>query len=252
MNTPLKSLLVGCAMLGMTPLPQAQESTPEFDPTGEHNDLPKLIRVQVEFIDVSHEQLTDLMFGEHPSANDGQLRKKVGELVAKGQASIIETMLSVGKSGMKATTASNEEFIYATEYEPPQLPGTFNGSEARTTPRDAATGPTPSAWETRNLGSTLEIEPALSDDQRIIDLRFVPELVYHVGDQVWAEWKDEHGRADIKMPLFYVIRLNTAITTVAGEYLLAAAVSPKDKDGFPDFSRKVMIFVKCDVLTVGR
>ena len=52
--------------------------------------------------------------------------------------------------------------------------------------------------------------------------------------------------------IFYVMRVNTSISTVAGEYLLAAAMSPKNPDGVPDFSRKVMVFVKCDVLSVDR
>ncbi len=38
---------------------QAQTGTPEFDPHGEYDDLPKLIRVQVEFIDVPYPVLTE-------------------------------------------------------------------------------------------------------------------------------------------------------------------------------------------------
>jgi hypothetical protein len=33
---------------------------------------------------------------------------------------------------------------------------------------------------------------------------------------------------------------------------MVAAVSPKNQDGATDFSRKLMIFVKADVLSVGR
>ena len=98
----------------------------------------------------------------------------------------------------------------------------------------------------------MEIEPSLSDNGKFVDLRFVPEIVYHVGDQLWSEWKDEHGRADIKMPTMYVLRINTSVVTAVGDYFMAAALSPKNAAGFPDFSRKVMIFVKSDVLTVGR
>ena len=247
MNIPLRILLVGCAMLGLATRPQAQQSTPEFDPAGEHNDLPKLIRVQVEFIDVSHEQLTELMVGEHAGANDGELRKKAGELVKQGKATILETMLAVGRSGMKAKAESIEEMIYPTEFEPPTV-SEKNGPE----PHNPVVGPSPSAWETRNLGSTLEIEPYLSDDNKIVDLRFVPEIVYHVGNQTWSEWKDQHGTANVQVPTFYVLRLNTSIAIAAGEYLMVAALSPKTQAGFTDFSRKVMVFVKCDVLTAGR
>ena len=33
------------------------------------------IRVQVEFVDLSHEQLTELMFGAKPAANNTELRQ---------------------------------------------------------------------------------------------------------------------------------------------------------------------------------
>jgi hypothetical protein len=48
------------------------------------------------------------------------------------------------------------------------------------------------------------------------------------------------------------VRINTGVVLGVGQYLLVAAVSPKNKDGTTDFSRKLMIFVKADILTVGR
>jgi hypothetical protein len=54
------------------------------------------------------------------------------------------------------------------------------------------------------------------------------------------------------MPTMYTMRLTTAVTLVDGQPTLVAALSPKGENGFPDFKRKVMVFVRCDVLTVGR
>jgi len=236
----------------------AQTGTPEFDPLGEFNDLPKQIRVQVEFIDVSHEQLTELMFGEKAPANDVELRKQVAQLVKDGKASILETLLCTARSGQKATTESIEEFIYPTEYEPASLPENVHVNKegdaeaVKTVRRDLATGPTPTAFDTRNLGSTLEIEPTLSEDETIIDLRFVPEIVYHVGNEIWAEWKGEHGNSPVQMPTMYALRVNTSVTLANGKSMLVAALSPKDAQGHTDFKRKLMVFVKADVLTTGR
>ena len=98
----------------------------------------------------------------------------------------------------------------------------------------------------------MEIEPTLSEDGRIIDLRFVPEIVYHVGNNIWAEWKGEHGNSPVQMPTFYTLRVNTAVTLADGQPMLVAALSPKNKDGVPDFTRKLMVFVKADVITTGR
>lgn len=236
----------------------AQTGTPEFDPLGEYDDLPKQIRVQVEFIDVPHEQLTELLFGEKPPANDVEMRKRVAELIKEGEASIMETMVCTARSGQKATSESIQEFIYPTEYEPAELPNNSGGDDkndtetAKVTRRDFATGPTPTAFETRNLGSTLEIEPILGIDNKIIDLRFIPEIVYHVGNEVWAEWKGHYGNSPVQMPKIYKLSVNTNLTLITGRPILAAALSPKDEQGKPDFTRKLMVFVRADVLTPGR
>ncbi len=214
--------------------------------------------MQVEFIDVSHEQLTSLMYGPKTSANDGELRQQVAQFVKDGKANIVETLLCIAKPGQKASTEAVEEIIYPTEYEPAQMPGKLEfktkeeAEKSKAEPRDYVTGPTPTAWETRNVGSTLEIEPSIAEDAKTIDLRFVPEIIYHVGNTVWAEWKDSHGNAPVQMPTFYTVRLNASVTLGAGQYLMAAVMSPKNKDGATDFSRKLMIFVKADILTVGR
>jgi hypothetical protein len=52
------------------------------------------------------------------------------------------------------------------------------------------------------------------------------------------------------MPKFYTLRLNTQLTLTDGHYLLAAALSPKNKDGKVDFTRKLMVFVKATIITV--
>jgi len=255
-------LLIGAfaAALWLAPvqISYAQAGTPEFDPLGEHNDLPKQIRVQVEFIEVPHAQLTGLLFGEKAPANDVELRKEVAQLIRDGKASILETMLCTTRSGQKATSESIEEFIYPTEYEPAELPGEINVNDkedaelSKGRRRDFATGPTPTAFETKNLGSTLEIEPTLGVDGKIIDLRLLPEIVYHVGNEIWSEWKGEHGNSPIQMPKFYKLSVNTSVTLADGKPILIAALSPKDEQGNPDFTRKLMVFVKADVLTTGR
>jgi hypothetical protein len=235
----------------------AQPDTPEKNPFKDQSEASvKQIRVQVEFIEVSHEHFTELMFGPKPPANDGELRQQVAQLIKDSKATVVETLLCTSKSGNKATSESVEEFIYPTEYEPATLPDNVKGDEAAAKTEgnrpDPATGPMPTAFETRNVGSTLEIEPTLSSDNKTIDLRFVPEIVYHVGNQVWAEWKGVHGNSPVQMPTFYALRVNTAAILRDGHYLLAAALSPKTKDGVPDFTRKLMVFVKADVITTQR
>ncbi len=61
-----------------------------------------------------------------------------------------------------------------------------------------------------------------------------------------------HGDAPIQMPVFYSLRTSTGLTILDGTYALAAALSPKGPEGFPNFEKKLMVFVRADVVTVGR
>lgn len=250
----LKRIGAGLWLAGVLPL-VAQERDP-FDPLGKEVDMPQLVRVQVEFVETSHETLTRLMAEPRESSDDTELRKELAGLVEKDEARVVETMMCITRSGEKATVESIEEFIYPTEYEPAELPNTItvpdDGTDTEVWVKGVATGPTPTAFETRNLGSTLEIAPVLGMSGKIIDLSFAPEIVYHVKNETWVEWKDIRGEAPIQMPIMYSLRLNTAVTLLDGQTLMAAALSPRGEDGFPDFSRKIMVFVRCDVLGVGR
>ncbi len=64
--------------------------------------------------------------------------------------------------------------------------------------------------------------------------------------------KGANGNASVKMPNFYRLEANTAVVVVAGQPAFVAALSPKDQDGLTDTTRKIMMLVRCEVLTVGR
>ncbi|MCU0781398.1 MAG: hypothetical protein MUF04_09910, partial [Akkermansiaceae bacterium] len=114
MQPSFRPAFAAACWLAFTSIPFAETGTPEYDPLGEHLDLPKMIRVQVEFIELSHDRFTELMFGPKTSANDTELRARLAELVKEGNATIVETMSCIAKSGQKATTEAIREFIYAT------------------------------------------------------------------------------------------------------------------------------------------
>lgn len=257
------SLYLGAQEPGKVPPPfekAAGDDAREVDPFDEDANAPRMIRVQVEYLELSHETLTDLLFlADPPSADATPLRKQVQELVKKGEAKVLETMVCNARNGEKALAESINEFIYPTEYEPPELPssveipdrpGGLNAEEVKML-RMLRTPATPTSFETRNLGTTFEIEPTASADDRYIDLRLAPDLVWHTGESVWIEEKDLDGNVSrIQMPKIYSMRITTALTCKEGQYVLAAVQSPKDAEGTTDFTRKVMVFVKCDSLIV--
>lgn len=239
--------------------PEPEEQGREMLRAAANANFPKQVMIQVEFIELPHEILTELLYMRRPGvADSGMLREAVQDLVKREEAAVLETMICTARSGEKSLVESIAETIYPTEYEPPELPAsvTVSGGGKEVSPDLPAlerlvSPPTPTSFETRNLGSTLEIEPTIGGNDKIVDLRFAPNLVWHTGRSEWMRRKDSLGNeVSIEMPQIYNIRLNTALTCLDGQYNMIAVASPKDAQGITDPSRKVMIFVKCDVVVV--
>lgn len=93
------------------------------------------------------------------------------------------------KSGNKAVIRIVREFPYPTEFNPPEVPSVETtgsttvviapGSVISTS--GVVTPTTPTAFDTRNLGVTLEVEPVIGPDNYTIDLNLSPEVVEFEG-----------------------------------------------------------------------
>src|SRR6202043_2496680 len=74
-------------------------------------------------------------------------------------------------------------FRYPTQFQPPQIPQTVGSTVGGTggTASVPVTPTTPTAFETRNTGVTLEVEPVVGPDGITIDLNLVPQVVEFEG-----------------------------------------------------------------------
>jgi general secretion pathway protein D len=90
------------------------------------------------------------------------------------------------KSGQRAVIEIIREFRYPTEFTPPQIPQTFGNTGgllggSSSSGSFPVTPTTPTAFETRNTGVTLEVEPVIGPDGYTIDLNLVPQVVEFEG-----------------------------------------------------------------------
>ncbi len=169
---------------------------------------------------------------------DGQVQMIMRGLAQKKGADVMTAPSIVSRSGERATIEIIREFIYPTEYEPPELPqsvgvggglggdgdgGNQGGNIFPVTPA------TPTAFETRNTGVTLEVEPILGEDGYTIDLTFKPEIVefegfINYGSPIQSPGTDALGNPitititenRIEMPVFSTRRVNTSLTIYDG------------------------------------
>jgi general secretion pathway protein D len=92
------------------------------------------------------------------------------------------------KSGQRAVVEVVREFKYPTEFTQPQIPQQFNsggtsllGSGSSSNGSFPVTPTTPTAFEKRDVGVTLEVEPTIGPDGYSIDMQLAPQVVEFEG-----------------------------------------------------------------------
>lgn len=208
---------------------------------------------------------------------DGEVRMIMRGLAQKKGTDLMTAPSVTAKSGQKATIEIIREFIYPTEYEPPELPNSVSNGQVQPVQQQvipavippvvggivppvlggngggfAPTGfpvtpATPTAFETRNTGVTLEIEPTIGENDFVIDLRFLPEIVefegfINYGSPIQAPGADAQGNPTvsiitenrIEMPVFSARRVNTALTIYDGYTVAIGGLMREDVQNVED------------------
>jgi general secretion pathway protein D len=132
----------------------------------------------------------------------------------------------VTRSGQAASVSVVREFIYPTEYEPPELPNRVFGGGGGSFP---VTPATPTAFEKRDVGIILEVMPTVSADKRFVEIELNPSITdfdgfVNFGSPINAPGSDEDGNATtvsitrnaILMPVFSAQRAKTHLTVADG------------------------------------
>ena len=167
--------------------------------------------------------------------SDGQVQLIMRGLQQKKGTDLMTAPSVMAKPAQKATIEIIREFIYATEYEPPELPNSVGGGISTTGGLGGGFGggggggfpvtpATPSAWDMRPVGVTLEIEPNITENDYVIDLRFVPQITefegfINYGSPIQSPSTDVFGNPvtvvitenRIEMPVFSSRRINSSL-----------------------------------------
>ncbi|HZJ13790.1 MAG TPA: hypothetical protein VFD27_02005, partial [Chthoniobacteraceae bacterium] len=139
------------------------------------------------------------------STNSAQSYAAVRERLEKGEAQLEIASAFVTKSGQRAINEEILEFRYATTTSAPS-----NGPVS--TPPQPRVPASVAAFETRNTGVTVEIEPVLSEDFRSIEVNAVPQIVQFAGmlkaNGIAAKYPPS--------PVFTTRKVTTSVSCAAG------------------------------------
>ena len=137
------------------------------------------------------QMLSPGVFGVGGLLTDPQFQVVVRALNQKKGVDLLSAPRVTTKSGQRAIIEIVREFRYPTQFQPPQIPQTVGAVRTESVAGDIVplgssssipvTPTTPTAFETRNTGVTLEVEPVVGPDGVTIDLNLVPQVVEFEG-----------------------------------------------------------------------
>ncbi len=200
--------------------------------------------------------------------SDGQVQMIMRGLAQKKGTDLMTAPSITARSGEKALIEIIREFIYPTEYEPPELPNSIGGGQGGGLDGGLGgnagifpvTPATPTSFETRNTGVTLEIEPTIGGNDFVIDLRFAPDIVefegfVNYGSPIQSPATDFLGNPTtvtitenrIEMPVFSSRRVTTALTIYDGYTVAVGGLMREDVQTVED-----KVPVLGDIPIVGR
>ena len=163
-------------------------------------------------------------------------------------------------SGGEASINVIREFIYPSEYEPPELPqnvgsqntgnngvgipGLGGGANISTFP---VTPATPTAFETRNTGVSLLVKPTIGASNYTIDLNFIPEITefegfINYGSPIQSAGTNALGNPvsvtitenRIEMPVFSTRRVETTMNIYDGYTVAVGGLIREDVQSIED------------------
>jgi len=209
------------------------------------NAVAQQVRVTLQVIEVPHGELTRWTTGE--KLKGAELHARALKLVTAGGAEIVDTSLVVARNTERAMIESIAEMVYPVEPEPSSM-------GANPVPLDlkVMSPPPPRPWAfssfaTRNTGTIVRIEPTVSPDDKLVDLRLEYEMVDRASLMTWMEFRDELGDGSIRKPIFDTRRLTNSLTVVAGTFELFNVFTPKPPPA-PAVAMRQLVFVKADVM----
>ena len=174
------------------------------------------------------------------------------------------------KSGQRAVIEIIREFKYPTEFDPPQIPQSIGsnitgsgllgvGSQSQNN-SFPVTPTTPTAFEVRNTGVTLEVEPVVGPDGYTIDLNLVPQVVefegfINYGSPIQTTATNALGVTTtqiltpnvINQPIFSTRKVTTSVSIFDGNTVVLGGLMREDVQKVED---KVPIFG--DIPIIGR
>lgn len=184
---------------------------------------------------------------------DPQFQVTIRALSQKKGVDLMSAPSVTTRSGQRATVEVIREFIYPTEFDPPQIPQNFGATSTTTTVGTSNTSSfpvtptTPTAFEMRPVGVRMEVDPVIGPDGYTIDLNLAPEVTefegfINYGSPINTASTDALGNPTtvtltenkIEQPVFSTRKVTTAVTVWDGQTVAMGGLIREDVQDVED------------------
>lgn len=208
---------------------------------------PRQLHIVAEYIEVEAKLYHNWMFENRITGDGTPLRKQAQEWLQDEKATLVEAISTTARSGQRAKTDSVNQVIYPTEPGIHEIPNDLQleGDDAKVPFARSF----PTAFLTRNVGSTFEVDPVLGADNVTIDLNLSPEIVQENGYTDWPPG-DPDPLLSVSLPRFYKMKITTQVTSSHGRYAFLGTTDPLKAQAPKGKKTIVLVFVRSDVSTI--
>lgn len=183
---------------------------------------------------------------------DPQFQVVVRALSQKKGVDLMSAPSVTTRSGQRATIEVIREFIYPTEFDPPQIPQTVGATTGGiggvgSSGSFPVTPTTPTAFEMRPVGVRMEVDPVIGPDGYTIDLNLAPEVTefegfINYGSPINTSSINALGVAQtieltknvINQPIFSTRKVTTAVTVWDGQTVAIGGLIREDVQDVED------------------
>lgn len=187
-------------------------------------DRPALIELDASFIAFDH---PDIEAQARKNLSAAPTMAQIAELWKAGKGRLLGTSKIITRSGVNAQSQGVDEQIYPKDF----VAGTLtNGPDAKNA--DAKVPPTPTAFETREVGMIFNITPTVQPDGKTVELVLAPEI--SDGD-AWDDLTSTLSRGDnkeenltVRQPRVHSAKLTTTIAVKDGATFIQGGMASRD------------------------
>jgi hypothetical protein len=245
----LFSLTLLTASLSMNGCKKAQPPQPPPPPK------PVSVLMEIQVFSMPRALAVQTVLNQPASTDTDTIFKNVQKLVESKQATLVATPAISSISGQQCIVESIREFRYPTEFEQPQISQSFGNNSSTvvtkvtktTTVTEETTSlpktpSTPTAFEVKNTGISLQLEPSIYDDRSAISFNVAFQTVVHCGNLKYRS--GEH--AEVEQPEFYTKKITSNVAVKNGGMVLIGTIEP-DKRLSKDEDLTEVVFMRATI-----